>query len=192
MRIGYKIEGKNDVAFLEGLKARWCPGATLDLEPKSRHTRLKSSEIRKICIELDTKGADFWIFLNDADTNDEKSWRRQLKEFHNAVPSCYEHRVIIGLCIRNIECWLCADKQWIARQTGLHVNAFNVDDPKGVLEGALGDEASGRIAQMVRSAPASTLRNWLQNVSFAAFYDEIRSYALKNNCPIENLREGRG
>jgi hypothetical protein len=182
MKIGYKVEGKTDVGFLQGLKKRWCPHAEL-VEERSRFTGLKKAEIRKLCVSLDTKGCDYWVFLNDADTNDEAEWRRQLTEFRNAIPDEYRHRVIIGLSMRTIECWLCADADWIAGKTGRQPNEFRVRDPKGVLEGTL---ENLEISDLVKEAP---LRNWYRNsASFKEFYDNIFAFSRNATCQIENIR----
>ncbi|MCX8037646.1 MAG: hypothetical protein N3D11_11505, partial [Candidatus Sumerlaeia bacterium] len=103
----------------------------------------------------------------------------------------HKHLAVFGVCGRNIECWICADPDWIAKQTGRSPSEFQVQDPKRVFESAMGISARDRkeeeIARLVNSAP---LRNWLTaNDSFEHFYGTIWHKSKELGCAIENLRE---
>jgi len=188
MKIGYCVEGNTDRATLYGLKQRWCPHAQL-IEGSFRGASGDSQrrEIPKVCIELAVKGAELIVFLRDA--NDE-GWREVLTAYEGDCRPEHRHVTIFGVCDRNVECWLCADADWIAKKTGHQPNEFRVTDPKKAFEKALHitgfDRKEEEIAMLVQRAP---LRNWLSNRSFREFYERIWSKSKEKGCKIENLQE---
>jgi len=191
MKVGYSVEGSTDRAFLKGLKERWerwCPDMEL-LEGRFRGSTDLSlrREIDKICLELDVKNASLIIFLCDSNVND---WKDVLREFSGRCPPEFKHLTIFGVCDRNIECWICADVQWIANRTSRSASDFQLDDPKGVFENAMGitsiDRKEEEIATLIKDAPLSQWNK--KNDSFKNFYEEILQYSLRNNCQIENIR----
>ena len=188
MRIGYCVEGSADRAVLCGLNQRWCSRAEL-LEGRFRGTTGLSQrrEIPKVCIELVSKGAEFVVFLRDANDED---WRAVLRAYEGDCRVEHQYLAIFGVCDRNVECWLCADADWIARETGHQPDEFRVSDPKKVFETAMYitgfDRKEEEIAAMVLRAP---LKNWLSNRSFEEFYERVREKSKATGCEIENLRE---
>jgi hypothetical protein len=189
MSIGYSVEGATDRAFLEGLRRRWCPDVTLiegAFRGKSR-IRLRR-DIPKICQELAHKGARVIVFLTDAN---KQNWR-QVKQRESAlVPDHFLHMTLYGVADRNIECWLAADRDYLARLLGLSPKDLAVDDPKGVIERALGitsyDRKEEKIASIVHYAP---LRNWLKrSPSFETFYEDTRILSKQEQYNIPNERE---
>lgn len=132
MKIGYCVEGSTDRGFVQGLIDRWCPQAEL-IEGRFRGStglRLRV-EIPQICIELNEKGCDVFLFITDANDAD---WMRVAKQQSELVPAQFEHCTVSGVADRNIESWLCADKEWIAQETSRNASDFDVDDPKGVFQ----------------------------------------------------------
>ncbi len=188
MNIGYCVEGSTDRATLHGFNRRWCSHAQL-IEGSFRGTSGLSQrrEIPKVCIELMAKGAELIVFLRDANN---ESWREVLKADEERCRPEHKHLTIFGVCDRNVECWLCADADWIARETGRQPDEFRGTDPKGPFEAAMGITGSEKkeeeIATMVERAP---LRNWLSNPSFEEFYRRIWSKSKEKGCQMENLRE---
>jgi hypothetical protein len=188
MKIGYSVEGSTDRALLRGLSERWCPGAEL-IEGTFRGTSGVSQrrEIPNTCVELNTKGVDVVIFLRDA--NNEK-WADVLKADKDRCPQPYEHLAVFGVCDRNVECWFCNDRDWIANKTGRSAAEFNLADPKDIFESALRitglDKKEEEIAALAKEAP---LHNWLGNRSFEHFYDQLRGISQRLQCRIDNLRE---
>lgn len=186
MKIGYSVEGSTDRAVLEGLRRRWCPHAQL-VEGRFRGTsgRSQHREIPKTCVELITKGVELIVFLRDAN---KENWRDVLKADDNRCRSKHRHLVVVGVCDRNIECWLCADADWIASQTQHEPDEFKVPDPKEPFEKAMGitrfDRKDEKIAILVRHAP---LHHWLRNRSFKEFYERLRAKSQQMACDIENL-----
>jgi hypothetical protein len=188
MKVGYSVEGSTDRAVLQGLQQRWCPDARL-VEGRFRGTSGLSQhrEIPRTCIELVAKGVDLIVFLRDA--NDE-SWRDVLKADEERCRLDHKLLSIFGVCDRNVECWLCADADWIGKKTGREAGEFRVSDPKKPFEEAMGitraDKKEEEIAAMVQQAP---LKNWLSNRSFGEFYERIWDKSKARGCQIENLRE---
>lgn len=188
MKIGYCVEGSTDRAVFRGLKERWCPHAQL-VQGAFRGTSGLSQrrEIPQVCIELIAKGVELIVFLRD--TNNEQ-WRDVLRAYEEDCRAEHKHLAVFGVCDRNIECWLCADADWIAREMQREAAEFRVDDPKPVFERAMGisgfDRKEPEIAAMVQRAP---LRNWLSNRSFREFYDRLWGKSKERGCRIENLRE---
>ena len=188
MKIGYSVEGRTDRALLKGLGQRWCPRAEL-VQGRFRGTSgvSQTREIPNTCLELQSKGAEVIVFLRDANN---EPWRDVLRgELARCRPD-HQHLTVFGVCDRNVECWICADADWISRETGQPANEFRAADPKDVLESALGisrdDRKEQAIADLVSRAP---LRNWLVNSSFEAFYDEVRRLGVARDCPVENVRD---
>ncbi|MBF0523752.1 MAG: hypothetical protein HQK56_01500 [Deltaproteobacteria bacterium] len=190
MKVGYSVEGSTDRAFLRGLRDRWCLEATL-LEGRFRGQSGQSQrrEIPNTCLELTSKSVDLIIFMRDANNED---WQEVLKGDSNRCREEHRHLVVFAVCDRNIECWLCADRDFIAGWTNRKPDDFDQPDPKKTFEQALGLSARTRgekepeIASLVCKAP---LKHWLSNKSFEAFYEELRRQSKRLACQIENLRE---
>jgi len=188
MKIGYCVEGSTDRATLNGLNQRWCPHAQL-IEGSFRGTSGLSQrrEIPKVCIELVAKGAELIVFLRDANN---ENWREVLQAYESDCRAEHRHLTIFGVCDRNIECWLCADADWIAKETGRQPDEFRVTDPKEVFEKTMQitgvDRKEQEIAMVVQRAP---LKNWLSNRSFKEFYGRIWDKSKQQGCTIENLHE---
>jgi hypothetical protein len=188
MKIGFSVEGSTDRAFLTGLRNRWCPQANL-IEGHSRGTTSVSQrrEIPNTCRELAFKGADLAVFMRDANREDWQTVRRADQQ--RCLPE-HRHLTVFAVCDRNVECWLCADRGWIADRTGRQASDFAVDDPKGVFESAMQinstDKRESEIVALVQDAP---LRQWLGNGSFEAFFDDLWQKSKELRCQIENLRE---
>ena len=189
MSVGYSVEGATDRAFLGGLRQRWCPDAVL-IEGSFRGASGISlrRDIPRICQELNHKEASVIIFLTDAD---EQDWREVKRRESEYVPVEFRHLMLYGVADRNIECWLAADRDYLARRLGVLPKALDVPDPKGVFERALGvasyDRKEEEIASIVHDAP---LRNWIKHSpSFEVFYEDTRVLSKQEGRPIPNERE---
>lgn len=177
---------------MKGLIDRWCPRAEL-IEGRFRGStglRLRA-EIPKICIELNEKGCDVFSFITDANNAD---WTRVAKQQSELVPAEFEHCTVSGVAARNIESWLCADKGWISQETDRNASDFDIEDPKGVFQSALGitgyDKKEAEIASLVLRAP---LKNWIQySSSFERFYKNARKLANSLNCSMPDELSPRG
>jgi len=190
MKIGYSVEGSTDRALLRGLRDRWCPDAELvEGRFRGRSGLSQRREIPNTCRELCFKGVDLVLFLRDANA---ENWRDVTKADSERCLPEHQHLAVFGVCNRNVECWLCADTEWIAQQTGREAREFATDDPKGILESAMQIASTDRkeptIAQLVKAAP---LHRWLDNRSFEYFYDELWQKSKQHGCQIENLRESQ-
>jgi hypothetical protein len=197
MKIGYCVEGATDRAVVVGLQRRWCPEAEL-VQGKFRGTtglRLRA-EIPSICAELDAKGCDVIVFLTDANTSSSEEVADIEEAQKRHVPASLASRVLSGVAVRNIEGWLCSDRDWVAGQTGRRPAEFAVDDPKGMFESAMGitssDRQETRIADLVYDAP---LRQWMsRSRSFERFYEDARGLSRSAvgkslGCSMPNERE---
>lgn len=192
MRIGYAVQGSTDRAFLRGLRERWCAEAEM-IEGAFRGSTGLSlrRELTRICTDLFWhKGCDVMVFLSDADATD---WRTTRKRELGKLPDSLHPLTVYGVADRNIECWLCADPQYIASKTGRPAKDFVVDDPKGAFQSAMGisrdEKRESEIAALVKEAPLRVLRRWLERRSFEDFYDELWAVSRRRQCVIENLRE---
>jgi hypothetical protein len=188
MTLGYSVEGSTDRALLKGLQVRWCRDAQL-IEGRFRGSSGQSQrrEIPNICTDLVSKGVDLIVFLRDSNAED---WREVLKGDKARCRDEHKHLTVFGVCDRNVECWLCADADWLGSKTGKPPSEFRVGDPKRVFEEAMGisslDRKEREIANLVCDAP---LRNWLSNRSFEDFYNQLWQTSKERGCSIENLRE---
>jgi hypothetical protein len=145
-------------------------------------------ELARICHELRLKGCDILVFLSDPDVGE---WRDVQRAEVGKLPHEMRGLVVYGMADRNIECWLCADPQYAAQETGRDAKDFQIDDPKGAFEAAMGitrdDKREEAIAQYVAKAP---LGRWLKNSrSFEDFFDQLWRASKQKGCAIENLRE---
>lgn len=193
MRIGYAVQGSTDRAFLRGLKERWCEDAEMVEGAFRGSTGLSlRRELKKICDDLFwQKGCDVIVFLSDADVDD---WRDIQRREVGKLPDSMRPFAVYGMADRNIECWLCADPQYMAKKTDRKAEDFADDDPKRAFEAAMhvsrDDKRESQIAQLVREAPAVVLQQWLQNSrSFEDFYDQLWAISKQRECGIENLRK---
>jgi len=188
MKVGYSVEGSTDRALLLGLKERWCPDAALVEGPfrGSTHQSLRR-EYRKICDQFVLAGVDVMIFLTDGNGND---WRAVQQNERASFPADRLFQALHGVPDRNIECWICADADWLGHELHVDPDSLRAEDPQGVFEAAMGitrdDKQEERISALVLRAP---LRSWLRNRSFEGFYDGARALSQRLGCAIENLRE---
>ena len=190
MKIGYGVEGWADRAFLRGLRARWCPSAELVEGSFRGTTRLAiKRELGAICMQLQSKGAQVFVFLTDANL---LNWRHVRQRELAYVPDACRAFTAYGVPDRNIECWLAANAAYLAAELGVDVGQLeSAGDPKGIVHRALRDltppEREARIEQIVRSAD---LRAWIhRSPSFETFYEDARALALRADCSFPNERE---
>jgi hypothetical protein len=194
MRIGFYVEGSTDEALLEGLRLRWCPDAEVAMAAfRGRARRSLRRDIEKsLMILCDARSSDVVVLLIDSD---EARWQDVLRRESAHIPVQYQHRTVFGVAERNIECWLAADRDALAREIGCATEELAVEDPKGIVERGFGYRNAGvdvadvkaRISEFVRN---SSIRNWIRNSdSFARFYDDVRALAGQSRCQIPNERE---
>ena len=188
MRIGFSVEGSTDRAVLDGLRMRWCPHADLIEGPYRGSTKQSlRREYRNICQQFEARSADVMVFLTDADAED---WREVQRSERSRFPAEYLTSAVHGVADRNVECWISAEPDWLAKQLDTDASRFRCEDPKRAFEEALGIERDNRkeeeIAALVSNAP---LQAWLRNASFEDFYEQLRDQSQQLGCSIENLRE---
>jgi hypothetical protein len=101
-------------------------------------------------------------------------------------------RHIFGVCDRNAECWLAADPGQLAAHVGGNAADFTGADPSPAVKRAFGlvgfdkTQHEPQVAHYVKSGP---IDRWLNNRSFAHFYDQVRQRSKEIQCPnMENLR----
>lgn len=63
------------------------------------------------------------------DANDE-GWTVVRDAERAALPDPSAVEVLIGVCDRNVECWLCADRDYAARRLGCQPEDIDLPDPK--------------------------------------------------------------
>jgi hypothetical protein len=194
MRIGYYIQGAADEALVHGLAARWCPGADLGARKFRGESGISfRREIAKNLWDLrDNSRCDYLVVLTDSDEN---PWRDVKRREAERIPPDCRHLCVFGVAERNIECWLAADRDALARELGCEAAEIPVDDPSGFVKRAFGlgkrdaarEEAKERVARFVTGAP---LWSWIRrSESFQAFYEDARALAAQGKCQIRNERE---
>jgi len=188
MTIGFSVQGSTDRAVIKGLHRRWCRQADL-VEGRFRgSTRLSlRREYNKICDEFVERGVQVMIFLTDSDG---EPWRDVHRNERSKFPEVHRDIAVHGVADRNIEAWVCADPEWLARETAVAPDDFRCEDPKAAFERALGIDRDDRreetIERLVFEAP---LERWLRNSSFENFYEQLRDMSQRLGCAVENLRE---
>ena len=190
MRIGVLGEDNMHEAVLRGLQQAWCPHA--DIQPgvhRGKTGLSRKRELKAAFIELMMRlGCDCVVILLDAD---EDPWHVKRDNERSKLPADYRELTAIGAPERNIECWLSADPDDLASQTGCdagEIRRVQSDDPKGVVGAAFKRKAdqSGRplydlVEGFVHHAPRA---NWLSaQRCYKAFHNECRELATKLNCP---------
>lgn len=188
MKIGYSVQGSTDRALLYGLAQRWCPRAELvEGHFRGRTRESLRREYAKICDEFVFKAADVMVFLTDAD---DRNWRDVQRDDREKFPQERLSLAIHGVADRNIECWICANHEYVAERLGIPADELHLADPKGRFETAMGidrdDRKESAISDLVKDAP---LRSWLRNPSFEDFYEQVRDLSQRLGCEIENIRE---
>jgi len=188
VKIGFCVEGSTDRAFVTGLRDRWCPRAEL-VEGLFRGSTGMSQrrELLRSCTALNLKGVDAIIILTDSNGF---SWRDIRKSLCEQLPSEYLHLVVVGVPDRNVESWICCDKEYISRVTQIPFESLACSDPKDVFEAFMEitrtDKREREIASIVQKAP---IQNWFTNRSFEDFYEDILKFSQRNGCQIRNERE---
>jgi hypothetical protein len=182
VRIGLIPEGTTDKALLEGLRERWCVGAQT-VVIAYRGTRCKRRDYPKICEDARLKGVDVLVILTDSNN---RTWHEVRDEERAAVPQALPLEVLIGVCERNVECWICADADHVAKAAQCDPFRLRATDPKGPFQSALGvskyDTQEDRIREIVTGAP---LKTWISvSPSFRAFYKDARALANRLLCAI--------
>lgn len=182
MKLGCVPEGATDRAVLHALRDRWCPSATME-EIAYRGSRCRHRDYPKVCAEAQLKGIDVLVVLTDANG---RKWHEVRKAEQAALPDNVPLELLVGVCDRNVECWICADADYVAAAANCDSAAFRVPDPKGVLQRALGvtkySTQEERIREIVAKAPLKAWNN--ASPSFHAFYGDARALSLRLGCAI--------
>lgn len=187
MKVGFILEGSTDEAFVSGLRYRWCPYMDDDdlIILSHRGTDRRSRHYPKAFLSAREKGCDVVVVLTDS--NDARFTKVASQERRD-IGGGNEHYVILGVAQRNIECWICADPEYIASSYGRHPSEFRLADPKSAFERALGitkyDRKKTEIETLVKNYPS--LKPMLRNTSFKRFYNDIVDFAQQNGCHIPN------
>lgn len=181
MKIGFTCQGMNDDAFLEGLKERLCPGATL-IRGAARGSLDKNirRDIEKHLLALEARGAEIFIVLNDSDKGDFRKIRRsEIKH----IPNEFKEDSVYGIAERNIECWLTADTNYCREKFGVKPSK-GLGNRKKYFEDAMGISArSPKKEETVVFVTGAPIKSWYKNSkSFKSFYDDLKNMAVRKNC----------
>ncbi len=184
MKIGIIVQGTTDKAFRTGLRNRWCEGAEIETLG-FRGAKLKPRQYPQACKEGRVKGCNVIIILTDTDNNE---LGEVLKAEKRYIPDEMQNIVILGVTERNIECWICADADYVAGNYPCNVKDLRVNDPQMSFQTAIkitrDDKKEDEIADLVGNYPS--LRPMLKMPSFKRFYNETRAFAQQNGCKIPN------
>ena len=182
MKIGYLPEGATDCAVITGLRDQLCPQAELIEGTFRGSTRNRARELRRACLELQEKGADVIVDLNDAN---ELSWhQRRDQERQYALP---EHLplLVVGAPEPNVEMWLIADPTAFTGRTGLDCRPRPADAKPIVEQGFQITGYDKRVAEIATFVAEANLQAWERNDnSFGGFLQECRNMAHQLNCDL--------
>jgi len=197
MRVGLLGEGETDVAVLRGLVRGACPGAeTIRGEFRGRTRKRRRRELRDELAGL-FRGQRCACALDLVDAN-EQGWLAAADRERASVPDEHAHLVAVGAPDRNIECWLSADPDDLARETGCDADTIRrarEGDPKGDVQAAFRRAAADRgrdVSEvMTEFAAGAPLATWMAETSFEAFWDECRQLAGALGCDLPNPRDAK-
>ncbi len=184
MKIGWIVEGSTDKAFLYGLKKRWCPEAEL-IELGFRGSKLRPRNYPKSCAQARHDNCNFVVILTDSNNSDLNTVYKNERQYLKAE---HKHFTVIGVAVRNIECWICADADYIASKYHGDPNDLRSGDPKRVFQKMLAittfDKKENEIEELVCQHP--NFKPLLSLASFSRFYTDICNLAKQNGCYIPN------
>jgi hypothetical protein len=185
VRIGLFVEDTVDEYFIRGLGQRWCPH--LEIVPAHYRGATRQSlaaQLPKALLELfEHKQCEVVVYLTDA--NNDK-WHDRRNNELKKIPENRKAQVIIGIPVCNIECWLAADRQAIARFWECREEEIPTDDPSSFIDKRLGLRKE-RLIGFVADLPS--LHRLLEQPSFENFYANARAAAKQNNCQFRDERQ---
>jgi hypothetical protein len=187
MSIGFAAEDYAHEALLRGLSRRWGLEASLHKIPcrgSGRPGLTRDLRQGEICFTAQEKGYDTVAVLVDADR---RPWNEVRTEMSARVSPFFQSvGALVGVCDRNVECWLAADPDYLARRLEINADELRVDDPKGVVQAAIRAKRI-RVEELVEAAPVG---RWIDSSpSFEAFYDDARTLGQRKGCDVPNERE---
>ncbi|HSW46552.1 MAG TPA: hypothetical protein VLM89_13375 [Phycisphaerae bacterium] len=196
-------QGPNDIGFLEGLRDRLgCHAQITDYRNltilRQRGSLTRPKDARQIIQQcFSRQPVDLVIRLTDGDSQQPQAVaQKERRRFPDRVDSLF----ICGVCDRDIEAWLALDVPYLAKTLGFNPADLPEDREaksafiKNRIKKSLGPAQTYTtfIADYVKNAPPRTLKQWLANPAFSAFYDDCRTAANSHNCEITNLRDAGG
>ena len=183
------VEGSVDRAFLRGLKERYC--RTAQLVEGIYRGRSGATIRRELTIELPLlfKKEDCVFVVVLTDSNDQ-DWMTIFNREFNKVPVDLRYKTIYGVAQRNIECWLCLDRDALARRLNCEPQELDVPDPSRVVKRRFGfvrdpfenEQAEHLVSDFVSDSAYHTLTN--RSSSFKHFWNQVREKAALANCQL--------
>ncbi|MGQ9651617.1 MAG: hypothetical protein ACUVXJ_16035 [Phycisphaerae bacterium] len=189
-------QGPNDLGFLEGLCD--CLGCRAELvdyrkDPglRQRGTYTKKRDAKLIWQRF--RNVDLIVRLTDGDTNRPREARRTEEQYW---PEEARSLLIVGVCDRDLEHWLCLDPGYVGRVLDFDPGQLPPDREarSGFIKRRIrlacpdGDYRKF-VRRIVSDAPSETLKRWLANGAFAEFYEQCRDAARQHCCVVANLRD---
>ncbi len=190
-------QGPNDIGFLEGLRDRLGCFAQLvnfENEPRLRRrgtwTRKKEAKlILKTCLQK--YRLDLIVSLTDGDAS---KWQHVRQEEHDRWPAEWQSMLVCGVCDRDVEHWITLDPIYAGQVCGFERSELPPDRKdrsrfvKRRIQRRLlpGQTYTEFLADFVRKAPTSTIRSWLADPAFGAFYQDCLAAAARHQCRVKN------
>ncbi len=189
-------QGPSDLGFLEGLRDRLgCDAELVDYSSdpslRQRGSYTRRSDARLIWQRF--RNVDLIVRLTDGDTDRPQEARRTEGQ---RWPEEAWPLLVVGVCDRDVEHWLCLDPDYAGRVLGFDAHQLPGDreERSGFVKSRIrltcpdGDYRSF-VRRIVRDAPPETLKRWLANGAFADFYEQCRDAAQQHDCVVANLRD---
>lgn len=189
-------QGPNDLGFLEGLRDRLGCDAELvdysrDPSLRQRGSYTRRSDARLIWQRF--RNVDLIVRLTDGDTyRPQEACRTEGQRWPEEAKSL----LIVGVCDRDVEHWLCLDPGYAGRVLGFDPGHLPADREarSGFIKNRIrrvcpDGEYQSFVAGIVKKAPPESLKRWLENGAFADFYEQCRAAAQRHDCPVTNLRD---
>jgi hypothetical protein len=191
-RIGLIVQDANSRGFIYGLQARLECTASF-VEPSvavGRSTTMTRHQARIAWRQFETRRVDLIVRFTDAD---DQRWQEVKRAELQVFPDAAQPILVCGVATNNTEQWLSLDVAYIAGQLLIAESVLRAEPDRtalvkaGLIRIQASDEdKSSVVERIVRQAPTEVFRQWLNEPSFRAFYEDCRAAALRADCAVKN------
>ena len=201
MRIGYIAEDTNHDCTIQALCQMICADDEIQLVQADYHVfgtgkpgivrALKGKTDRNRRISLlkyvfEQDAVQGVVIMVDSDNG----YKETLKILTGAISAQYQHKVLICIASRNVECWFLSDPTYNTKCFGIG----KLDDPKEAkkqFKNVMGITARNRKREkVIRFIDVAPLHEWYKrSPSFKKSYDAVRLFGKAMECSIPPIAE---